>query len=218
MRQHQVPLPCVQEIAALRRKRVQPSFSDRREAGEGSSYCPSRLRRTHDLNTSARRYRSALLAFRVFLSFVFPSSVVSAQNGHTRMIRLTIQPAEEMIPGHHHAASDMKSGKVSAMKKVVCVGTGDIQDAGQLRCIQYQRKIFKRGIRAAILIHVISFLMLYSCGLFFEIVRLRLARPLHWLLSLPAFTPAGPRITEVSLSPIKVVAPADSRPAFVPWA
>ena len=35
MRQHQVPLPCAQEIAALRRKRVQPSFSDCKEAGAG---------------------------------------------------------------------------------------------------------------------------------------------------------------------------------------
>ena len=44
MRQHQVPLPCVQEIAAPRRKRVQPSFSDWREAGVGQVPLTARLR------------------------------------------------------------------------------------------------------------------------------------------------------------------------------
>ena len=66
MRKRRVPLPCAQEIAALRRKRVQPSFSDCKEAGAGHVSMPASLRRTHDLNTSSGRYRSAPLEFRVF--------------------------------------------------------------------------------------------------------------------------------------------------------
>ena len=71
MRQHQVPLPCVQEIAALRRKRVQPSFSDCREAWVGQVSLTARLRRTHDPDTSSGRYRSAPLEFLCVLSVSF---------------------------------------------------------------------------------------------------------------------------------------------------
>ena len=53
MRKRRVPLPCAQEIAALRRKRVQPSFSDCKEAGAGQVLMPASLRRTHDPNTSS---------------------------------------------------------------------------------------------------------------------------------------------------------------------
>ena len=53
MRKRQVPLPCVQEIAALRRKRVQPSFSDCKEAGAGQVSMPAGIRKTHDPNASS---------------------------------------------------------------------------------------------------------------------------------------------------------------------
>ena len=40
MRKRRVPLPCAQEIAALRRKRVQPSFLTVRKQGRDMFRCP----------------------------------------------------------------------------------------------------------------------------------------------------------------------------------
>ena len=66
MRKRRVPLPCAQEIAALRRKRVQPSFSDCKEAGAGQISLSACLRRTHDPNTSSGGIEVRPWSFRVF--------------------------------------------------------------------------------------------------------------------------------------------------------
>ena len=91
MRQHQVPLPCVQEIAAPRRKRVQPSFSDWREAGVGQVSLTARLRRTHDPDTSSGRYRSAPLESPYVLSSSLRELVCNRD--HPSKMKIMILPS-----------------------------------------------------------------------------------------------------------------------------
>ena len=91
MRQHQVPLPCVQEIAAQRRKRVQPSFYDWREAWVGLVLRPAYLRRTHDPDTSSGRYRSAPLESPCVLSSSLRE--LACKRDHPSKMKITILPS-----------------------------------------------------------------------------------------------------------------------------
>lgn len=84
MRKRQVPLPCVQEIAALRRKRVQPSFSDCKEAVAGQVSSLDCLRRTHDPNTSSGGIEVRPWSFHVFFR---ASSVDCLETSFASLIR-----------------------------------------------------------------------------------------------------------------------------------
>lgn len=94
MRKRRVPLPCAQEIAALRRKRVQPSFSDCKEARAGHVSLPADLRGTHDPNTSSGGIEVRFWSFRVFFRI---ASVDCPEKSAASLIR---QKAKSQI--FHH--------------------------------------------------------------------------------------------------------------------